>query len=93
MPKVNRVTKEEIIQFHKIYRTCGNYAEVARQTGRSAATVAKYIKNSIIVDKLTETAEGEQVRLKDSLLTKKEFYDYMNKYGMDEHCKQVIILD
>ena len=38
-----RITPEEIKQFHRIFAECHNYAEVARQTGRSASTVRKYI--------------------------------------------------
>lgn len=38
-----RVTPEEIIRFHELFTQCHNYAEVARQTGRSAKTVSKYI--------------------------------------------------
>lgn len=46
-----RVTPEEIITFHKLYAKYHTYAEVARQTGRSAGTVAKYInlKNNTAV--------------------------------------------
>ena len=38
-----RVTPAEIVLFHKLYSQYHNYAEVARQTGRSASTIAKYI--------------------------------------------------
>lgn len=38
-----RVTPEEIILFHQLFAECHNYAEVARKTGRSANTIAKYI--------------------------------------------------
>lgn len=42
MPR--RVTAEEIRAFYKLYAQCQNFAEVARLTGRSASTVARYIK-------------------------------------------------
>lgn len=42
MPR--RVTAEEIRAFYKLYAQCQNLAEVARRTGRSASTVARYIK-------------------------------------------------
>lgn len=38
-----RITPEEVIQFHKLYHKHGRYADVARLTGRSASTIAKYI--------------------------------------------------
>ena len=41
-----RVTPAEVKKFHKLYAQYGNYAEVARRCGRSATTVAKYIKAS-----------------------------------------------
>lgn len=42
MPR--RVTAEEIRAFYKLYAQCQSFAEVARRTGRSASTVARYIK-------------------------------------------------
>lgn len=38
-----RVTVDDIRQMNDIYYVCKSYAEVARQTGWSASTVAKYI--------------------------------------------------
>lgn len=38
-----RVTSEEIVEMHRLYAKCGNYAEVGRKIGRSGSTVAKYI--------------------------------------------------
>lgn len=39
-----RVTNEEIIEMHRLFRKYGNYASVAREIGRSPSTVAHYIK-------------------------------------------------
>lgn len=38
------VTPEEVKEFYRLYEKHGSYAEVARITGRSASTVAKYIR-------------------------------------------------
>ena len=38
-----RVTVDDIRQMNDIYYVCKSYAEVARRTGWSASTVAKYI--------------------------------------------------
>lgn len=38
-----RVTVDDIRQMNDIYYVCKSYAEVARQTGWSASTVAKYV--------------------------------------------------
>lgn len=38
-----RVTVNDIRQMNDIYYVCKSYAEVARQTGWSASTVAKYV--------------------------------------------------
>ena len=39
-----RVTPAEIVEMTRLYNEYGNYAEVGRRVGRSASTVAKYIK-------------------------------------------------
>lgn len=39
-----RVTPEEIKDFFRLYEIHGSYAAVAKITGRSAATIAKYVK-------------------------------------------------
>ena len=39
-----RVTPAEIVQMQKLYNQYGTYAAVARIVGRSAKTVARYIK-------------------------------------------------
>lgn len=38
------VTPEEVKEFYRLYEKHGSYAEVARITGRSGSTVAKYIR-------------------------------------------------
>ncbi len=44
MAKQTRVTPEEIVEMHHLYAKLGTYAAVGRELGRSASTVAKYIK-------------------------------------------------
>lgn len=39
-----RVTPAEIIEMNRLFRDYGTYAEVGRRMGRSATTVAKFIK-------------------------------------------------
>ena len=39
-----RVTPEEIVEMHSLYAQLGTYAAVGREIGRSAATVARYVK-------------------------------------------------
>lgn len=39
-----RVTAAEVREFYRLYAECQTYAEVARRTGRSASTVARYLK-------------------------------------------------
>lgn len=39
-----RVTPDEIIQINQLYSKYGTYAAVARVVGRSASSVAKYVK-------------------------------------------------
>ena len=39
----NKVSQEDILNFNRLYYECHNKAEVARQTGFSAATVSRYI--------------------------------------------------
>lgn len=40
---IKRVTPEEVKEFYRLYEVYGTYAEVARQTGRSASTVSRYL--------------------------------------------------
>ena len=39
-----RVTPQEVIKMQQLYAELGNYAAVGREIGRSASTVAKYVK-------------------------------------------------
>lgn len=39
-----RVSPEEIIEMQRLYRIYGTYAAVAREMGRSASAVSKYVK-------------------------------------------------
>ena len=38
------ITPAEVIEMQRLYVQYGTYAAVARETGRSASSVAKYIK-------------------------------------------------
>ncbi len=42
----SRIKPDEIIRMTQLYEQYGNYADVAREVGRAASTVAKYIKLS-----------------------------------------------
>ena len=39
-----RITPEEIVEIHRLYKKLGTYAEVAREIGRSASSVSKYVQ-------------------------------------------------
>ncbi len=39
-----RVTPDEIVRIQQLYNQYGTYVAVAREVGRSAKTVARYIK-------------------------------------------------
>lgn len=59
-----RVTPEEIVEMLRLYRKLGTYAAVGREIGRSAATVARYVKMEnvpqnvrLAVDNLMKTAK------------------------------------
>ena len=39
-----RITPEEIIEMQRLYRKFGTYAAVAREVGRSASSVSKYVQ-------------------------------------------------
>lgn len=39
-----RITPEEIVEMKRLYRQFGTYAAVARETGRSATSVSKYVQ-------------------------------------------------
>ena len=42
---MSKVTQKDIEQFSELYSKLGSYAAVARETGFSSSTVAKYLKN------------------------------------------------
>ena len=39
-----RVTAEEIVEMHRLYKELGTYSAVARKIGRSANSVSKYVQ-------------------------------------------------
>ena len=39
-----RITPEEIVKMNQLYKRLGTYAAVAREMGRSASAIARYIK-------------------------------------------------
>ena len=39
-----RVTPEEIVQMHELYKQLGTYAAVGEKIGRSGSTVSKYVQ-------------------------------------------------
>ena len=39
-----RISPQEVIEFHRLYKIYGTYAEVARRTGRSESSVRRYVK-------------------------------------------------
>lgn len=41
---IKRITPEEVKEFYRLYQKYGTYAAVAKETGRSASSVARYIK-------------------------------------------------
>lgn len=42
-----RITPEEVIRFNQLYAKYGNFADVARETGRSASSVARYVQPKV----------------------------------------------
>lgn len=38
------ITPEEVIEMQRLYRVHGTYAAVAREIGRSASSVSKYVQ-------------------------------------------------
>ena len=45
-----RITPEEIITMQRLYRQSGTYAAAARETGRSAPSVSKYVQMKGVPD-------------------------------------------
>ena len=54
------VTPEEVVEFFRLYEKHGSFAEVARQTGRAATTIARYI-NMKGVPKAARHAAGRKI--------------------------------
>ena len=53
-----RVTPEEIVEMLRLYPKLGTYAAVGREIGRSAATVARYVKMDGIPQNLRLAVEN-----------------------------------
>ena len=57
-----RITPEEIIRITQLYQKLGTYAAVAREIGRSASAVARYVKLNgmpkVVKDTFVEAARG-----------------------------------
>ena len=57
-----RITSAEIVRMTKLYAKYGNYAEVAREIGRSASAVRKYIllqgTPDVVKDTFKEAVRG-----------------------------------
>ena len=56
------ITPEEVIEMQRLYRVYGTYAAVAREIGRSASSVSKYVQMigvprniRIAIENLTQT--------------------------------------
>ena len=47
-----RITPEEIIEMQRLYRKLGTYAAVAREVGRSASSVSKYVQMKGVPDNI-----------------------------------------
>ena len=58
MAKGTRVTPEEIVEMHRLYAKLGTYAAVGRELGRSASTVAKYVKMKGVPQNIRITVEN-----------------------------------
>lgn len=50
-----RVTPEEIVEMHRLYRRLGTYAAVGREIGRAGSTVSKYIQMRGVSENLRVT--------------------------------------
>jgi len=53
-----RVTPEEIVEMLRLYPKLGTYTAVGREVGRSAATVARYVKMKNIPQNLKLAVEN-----------------------------------
>ena len=43
-----RIAPAEVMEFHRLYKIYGSYAEVARRTGRSASSIRRYVRGENI---------------------------------------------
>ena len=55
-----RVTPQDIEQINEMYYVCQNYAEVARKTGWSSSTVAKYVDKNYVPKKLMDVKRFDE---------------------------------
>lgn len=53
-----RVTPEEIVEMHRLYKKLGTYAAVGREMGRSGETVARYVKMENVPQNVRLTVEN-----------------------------------
>ena len=53
-----RITPEEIITMQRLYRQFGTYAAVAREVGRSASSVPKYVQIKGVTANIRITVEN-----------------------------------
>lgn len=53
-----RITPEEIIEMQRLYRKLGAYAAVAREVGRSASSVSKYVQMKGVPDNIRIAVEN-----------------------------------
>ena len=47
-----RITPEEIVEMHRLYRRLGTYSAVGREIGRAGSTVSKYIQMRSVPDNI-----------------------------------------
>ncbi len=47
-----RVSPEEIVEMHRLYKKYGTFAAVAREMGRSSQSVSKYIRMRSVPENL-----------------------------------------
>ena len=53
-----RITPEEIITMQRLYRQLRTYTAVAREIGRSASSVSKYVQMKGVPDNIRITVEN-----------------------------------
>ena len=61
-----RITPEEIVEMHRLYKKLGTYTAVGKEIGRSASSVSKYVQMRgvsqnlrLAVDNLIREKRGE----------------------------------